>query len=308
MFSEQVKLFGKEGQERLQKSSCLVVGAGGLGCSALTYLKAAGIGKIGVVDPDSVEMSNLARQTLYGPADIGKNKALLAKQRLFLTESFSEVFTKHHILSYDIVLDCTDNAEARYSINDACKEKNIPWVYGAIHRWEGQIALFEADYNYRDLFPEEPEVELKCSSGGVLGAFVGMVGSGQAIEAIKFLLGFKCHKLLIFNALDWSLKTYQMKEEKPLTIKYETFKQMKKALLIDIREADEREKGHLGGFHIPMNEIAERLPEEEVIVLYCQRGVRSQKTAIELRKKYPEREIYSLEGGFANALQSGSEL
>lgn len=300
MFSEQIKLIGKEGQERLQKSSVLVVGAGGLGCSALTYLAKTGLKKIGVVDPDVVELSNLARQTLYDKSDIGKSKAKIAKQKLALESCYDELFTKDHLISYDIVLDCTDNAAARYAINDACQEEDRPWVYAAIMGWEGHVALFKGRNNYRKVFPEQPKTILTCSSGGVLGAFVGMIGACQALEAIKYLWGVTSYKFLTFNALDWSFKKFQMQEERAITINYDTYKQMKNTVLIDIREKEEREKGHLGGLHIPMNEVAHNLPQEGVIVLYCQRGIRSQKTASELRQKFPEREIYSLEGGYFN--------
>ena len=194
---------GLQGQVRLRASRALVVGAGGLGSPALQYLAAAGVGTIGVIDDDSVDETNLQRQTIFSMADLGEKKAAVAARRLHglnpaiavepLPFALDERNAREIVRCYDVVLDCTDRFATRYLINDACFfEKKID-VYASIFRFDGQLSVLCAGDGpcYRCLFPEPPPPELMptCAEGGVLGALAGVIGSWQAAEALKILLG-----------------------------------------------------------------------------------------------------------------------
>ncbi len=192
---------GLAGQERLTTSAVLVVGAGGLGSPALQYLAAAGIGRIGIVDGDVVDETNLQRQTLFGVSDIGHPKAIVACRRLHalnpsiridaVTEPLTAGNARQLIASYDCVLDCTDRFATRYLINDACILEKRPDVYGSIFRFDGQLSVFAPQGPcYRCLYPEVPPAGSvpSCAEGGVLGALAGIVGAWQASEALKVVL------------------------------------------------------------------------------------------------------------------------
>lgn len=214
-----LKNFGEAGQKNLLRASVLVVGAGGLGCPALQYLTAAGVGKIGIVDGDVVALHNLHRQVLFSTADVGKSKADVAAKRLHELnpdvnlQAYPFRLTTANALSiigeYDLVIDATDNFASRYLINDACVLTNKPLVYGAVSQFEGQVAVFNAikdSANYRDLFPEPPlpGSVLNCADAGVLGVLPGIIGTMQATEAIKLLTGLGkplTDQLFTYNAL-----------------------------------------------------------------------------------------------------------
>jgi molybdopterin/thiamine biosynthesis adenylyltransferase/rhodanese-related sulfurtransferase len=209
---------GLAGQERLNASRVLVVGAGGLGSPALQYLAAAGTGRIGIVDDDVVDETNLQRQTIFATADIGRNKAAAAAERvheinpLVALDSFGVHFdasnARELVRCYDVVLDCTDRFPTRYLINDACFLEKRPDVYGSIFRFDGQVSVFAASGPcYRCLYPVAPPPELTptCAEGGVLGALAGIVGVWQASEALKFLLGIGdplIGRLMLVDSLD----------------------------------------------------------------------------------------------------------
>lgn len=203
-----LKDFGVENQLKLRNARVLVVGAGGLGCPALLYLTAAGVGTIGVIDSDKLEISNLQRQVLYTMEDIGRNKAEAAVARLAklnpLTtlRAIPERLTSHNALGileeFDVVVDGTDNFPTRYLINDACVLLDKPFVYASILQYEGQAAVFNLrrtsgvmSANYRDIFPEPPSDESvpNCEQAGVLGVLPGLLGCMQANEVIKILTG-----------------------------------------------------------------------------------------------------------------------
>jgi molybdopterin/thiamine biosynthesis adenylyltransferase/rhodanese-related sulfurtransferase len=193
---------GLGGQERLSNSRALVVGAGGLGSSALQFLAAAGVGRIGVADGDAVDETNLQRQTLFATADVGRNKAAVASERLHalnplvaidaIAVDVDAANVRELVRLYDVVLDCTDRFPARYLINDACVLEGKPDVYGSIFRFDGQVTVFGAPGGpcYRCLYPEPPPAGSvpTCAEGGVLGALAGIVGAWQASEALKVLL------------------------------------------------------------------------------------------------------------------------
>ncbi len=215
--------FGDAGQRRLKNASVLVVGAGGLGSPTLLYLTAAGVGTIGIIDFDTVEVSNLQRQVVFTTEDVGKNKAEAASLHLskrnphVLLKTYSEKLTSFNALDiirdYDVVVDGTDNFPTRYLINDACVLLNKPFVYGSILTYEGQVSVFNYSTkdgnfsaNYRDLFPTPPEPSsvMNCEQAGVLGVLPGMIGSMQANEVIKILTGIGevlANKLLLLDSL-----------------------------------------------------------------------------------------------------------
>ncbi|MGB8907147.1 MAG: molybdopterin-synthase adenylyltransferase MoeB [Candidatus Cybelea sp.] len=209
---------GLPGQERLRSSRALVVGAGGLGSPALQYLAAAGVGRIGVVDDDRVDETNLQRQTIFSQADVGRKKASVAAERIkalnpllnadALPIRFDATNARELVRLYDVILDCTDRFESRYLINDACFLEKRPDVYGSIFRFDGQVSVFRAPEGpcYRCLYPEAPPMDSRptCAEGGVLGALAGIVGAWQASEALKVLLGIGdplTGRLLLVDAL-----------------------------------------------------------------------------------------------------------
>ena len=225
-----LKSFGEAGQQKLLKAKVLVIGAGGLGCPALQYLAAAGIGTIGIVDDDVVSLSNLHRQILYSVNDIGFPKAERAAEKLgqlnpeITIITYPERLTNQNALSimdaYDIIIDGTDNFSTRYMINDACVLLNKPLVYGAVSQYEGQVAIFnykknpaEEAVNYRDLFPNPPKEGevLNCAEAGVLGVLPGIIGTMQANETIKLITGIGkplINRMLTFNSLN--NRTYEI--------------------------------------------------------------------------------------------------
>jgi len=220
---------GEEGQKKLKKSSVIVVGAGGLGSPTLLYLAAAGVGKIGIIDDDKVDITNLQRQVIHSTAAVGSLKVESAANRIRELNPEIEVI-EHNIRidvnnalellsDWDVVIDGTDNFPTRYTINDACEILEKPWVFGSIHRFEGQVTVFNYDGgpNYRDLFPNAPPPELapNCAEAGVLGVLPGIVGSIQSAEAIKLLLGVGdslSGKLMVIDAK--SMKTRLLKFDK----------------------------------------------------------------------------------------------
>ena len=218
---------GLEGQKRLKAASVLCIGTGGLGSPLLLYLAAAGIGRIGIVDFDVVDRSNLQRQVIHGTSWVGKPKIESAKNRIHEINPYCQVDLYPTRLSaenalqiaepYDIVVDGTDNFPTRYLVNDTCVLLGKPNVYGSIYRFEGQATVFnyEDGPNYRDLYPEPPPPGLvpSCAEGGVLGILPGIIGVIQATETIKIILGQGTTlngRLLLFNALDMKFRELKL--------------------------------------------------------------------------------------------------
>lgn len=210
--------FGMEKQLKLKNAKVLVVGAGGLGSPVLLYLAAAGIGKIGMIDNDRVDISNLQRQVLYNTNDIGQSKAKTATDKLksinpnidldCYEENLSTSNALEIIQKYDLIIDGTDNFPTRYLINDACTILEKPFIYGSVFRYEGQLAVFnyKGGPTYRDLYPEPPSPDSvpNCAEGGVLGILPGIIGCYQANEAIKIITGIGevlSGKLMILDIL-----------------------------------------------------------------------------------------------------------
>ncbi|MFV9551225.1 molybdopterin-synthase adenylyltransferase MoeB [Algibacter sp. PT7-4] len=220
---------GQEGQDKISRAKVLVIGAGGLGCPILQYLTAAGVGTIGVIDFDVVELSNLQRQILFGNTSLGKNKAIAAKARLedlnnaINIIAYPKALTYQNAINlfkeYDIIVDGSDNFETRYLVNDACIITNKPLVYGAIYKFEGQISVFNHNNgpSYRCLFPTSPEKGTvpNCSEIGVLGVLPGIIGSMQANETLKTILNLGntlSGKLLCYNALTTTSSILNIKQ------------------------------------------------------------------------------------------------
>ncbi len=248
-----LKGFGKEAQRRLAEARVLVIGAGGLGCPALQYLAASGVGHIGIADDDTVSLSNLHRQILFGTNDIGKPKVEVAVKRLKEMNPEIEIIAhqtrvqKTNILEllkdYDLIFDGTDNFESRYLINDACALLQKPLIFAAVSDYEGQLSVFNVNdgqnqrTNYRDLFPVQPGIgEIpNCADNGVLGVLPGIIGTMAAAEIIK--LAAEIGKPLINKLLHYSLlnqEQYEMSispadnyflpktEQELLTMEYES--------------------------------------------------------------------------------------
>ena len=320
---------GPEGQRLLSEASILVVGAGGLGSPALLYLAAAGIGRIGVIDDDSVDLSNLQRQILHGTAAIGEAKVTSAERRL--GDLNPEVAVEAHetrlvagnalevIGGYDLVIDGSDNFPTRYLISDACEILGKPWVFGSIHRFEGQVTTFNLDGgpNYRDLFPEAPPAELapNCAEAGVLGVLPGIIGSIQATEAIKIILGVGeplSGRLLVIDALGMGMRSlsyshdpsratvtelseysiecsseaddvedtlHGMLEIDPIEY-VERIGRGWSPFLLDVRRVDEERIVSLEGTslriqHNSVPQRADEVPNDRDVVVYCRTGSRS---------------------------------
>ncbi|PSB20473.1 molybdenum cofactor biosynthesis protein MoeB [filamentous cyanobacterium CCP2] len=219
---------GLDGQKKLKAASVLCVGTGGLGSPLLLYLAAAGIGRIGIVDFDIVDSSNLQRQVIHGTSWVGKPKIQSAKDRILEINPHCQVDLYETRLSaenaleifepYDIVVDGTDNFPTRYLVNDACVLLNKPNVYGSIFRFEGQATVFnyEGGPNSRDLYPEPPPPGLvpSCAEGGVLGILPGLIGVIQATETVKIILGqgkTLSGRLLLYNSLDMTFRELKLR-------------------------------------------------------------------------------------------------
>ena len=305
---------GIEGQTKIKSSKVLVIGAGGLGSPVSLYLAAAGIGTIGMVDFDIVDESNLQRQVLFGMDQIGKSKLESAKERLKNLNPHTNYILHETALSsenaldiikdYDIVVDGTDNFPTRYLVNDACVILNKPNVYGSIYRFDGQISVFNHENGpcYRCLYPSPPPPNLvpSCAEGGVLGVLPGIIGTMQANEALKLILGIgdlMVNRFLLFDALTFEfneLKIHKNNDcvscgDNPSITKLIDYKQFcgiesvnekvafseleatelqqqldngDSPIIIDVREDFELEISKIeGSLHIPMNPIPNRLNE-----------------------------------------------
>jgi adenylyltransferase/sulfurtransferase len=253
---------GLEGQKRLKAASVLCIGTGGLGSPLLLYLAAAGIGRIGIVDFDVVDSSNLHRQIIHGTSWVGKPKIQSAKTRILEINPTCQVDLYETRLMaenaldiakpYDLIIDGTDNFPTRYLVNDVCVMLGKPNVYGSIFRFEGQATVFnyEGGPNYRDLYPEPPPPGLvpSCAEGGVLGVLCGIIGTIQATEAVKIILGAGntlSGRLLLYNALDMSFRELKLRPNpvRPVIdrlIDYEEFCGIPQA-----KAAEEKEKASM---------------------------------------------------------------
>src|SRR5579862_8796967 len=221
---------GMTGQKRLKNAKVLCVGAGGLGSLALLYLAAAGVGTLGVIDFDVVDESNLQRQIIHGQSDIGRPKALSARDSIKEVNPYVNVIVHEEALTndnvmeifsgYDLIVDGTDNFATRYMVNDACVLLHKPYVWGSIYRFDGQASVFWADYGpcYRCLYPEPPPPGMvpSCAEGGVLGVLCASIGSIQVTEAIKLLTGIGeslAGSLMVYDALEMEYRKIKVRKD-----------------------------------------------------------------------------------------------
>lgn len=326
--------FDASSQQKLTDAKVLVVGLGGLGCPVSQYLTSSGIGTIGLADYDIVSEKNLHRQVLYNHKDVSTKKAISAAEKLQLQNPQVELIT-HDIKvaaenvialidSYDIIVDCTDNFETRYLLNDACVLSGKPLVYGAIYQYEGQVAIWNTKNdngtytpNYRDLYPDvNPAAVPNCSDGGVIPTIAGIIGLMQANEVIKYIASIGeqlAGKLFLFDARNMQSRVLKLGTisktnitslptniEVP-EIDYTTIKNsLEDFTLIDVRSKEEHDEYNIGGLHIPLSEIeAVTFDATKPIVCYCASGVRSREAVKVLTSKYPSSTIYSLRGGIS---------
>ena len=338
---------GPEGQQKLKRASVLVVGAGGLGSPVALYLAAAGVGRIGLVDFDAVDVSNLQRQVLHGTSDVGRPKLASAKERIAGINPFVQIDTHATRLTaenalelirpYDLVVDGTDNFPTRYLVNDACVLLNKPNVYGSIFRFDGQASVFWAAKGpcYRCLFPEPPPPGSapNCAEGGVLGILPGIVGTIQATEAIKLILGKGrplVGRLLLVDALEMTFREMKLEKDpacpvcghKPTITRLValdaacdtpgpsaalTVTELKRELdrnpallLLDVREPREWDLCRLPGAKlIPLGDLPSRIDELDravPIVAYCHTGIRSAH-AVQLLRQSGFTNVRNLTGG-----------
>jgi adenylyltransferase/sulfurtransferase len=325
---------GEAGQEKLKAASVLVIGAGGLGSPVGLYLAAAGVGRIGLVDFDDVDASNLHRQVLYGTSDVGRPKTEAAKARLqdlnpdITIDTHNSALTSDNALGiikqYDVIVDGTDNFATRYLVNDACVLLGKPNVYGSIFRFEGQASVFSSEDGpcYRCLYPEPPPPHLvpSCAEGGVLGVLPGVIGTIQATETIKLLTGIGetlIGRLLLFDALRMSFRTLRLKQQHDAhaaitgLIDYDQFcnpanlhevTEIGDAIVIDVREPYEWDAGHIDRARlIPLGDLPNRLhelPRDADVVFYCQTGGRSAR-ALDIARDAGLTRAKHLRGGYA---------
>lgn len=223
-YSRQLLLegFSPEHQEKLLRSSVLLVGAGGLGTPAMTYLAGAGVGTIGLCDFDVVSLSNLQRQILYRTADIGQPKTRVAASQLQQLNPQIKVKTLNKLLpeqaeevisGFDLVLDCADNFATRYLVNDTCVKLGKTWVWSAAQSFEAMLSVFTPERNLRRIFPEAPPTQDNCDTIGVIGPMLGIAGSMMALEALKVLTGLGTPligKLWTFDALEGTARVIKL--------------------------------------------------------------------------------------------------
>lgn len=330
--------FGVESQKKLKAARVLCIGAGGLGSPVSLYLAAAGVGTLGLVDPDVVELSNLQRQVLFGQSDIGRPKLEAARDRLLEAnphmtvnlhrEYFSAANARDIARGYDVLIDGTDNFPTRYLSNDTAVWLGIPNVYGSILRFEGQVAVFAPHLGapcYRCMSPTPPKPGLvpSCAEGGVLGVLPGLIGTMQALEAIKLITGIGrplLGQLLHADTLNLRFRTFNLRrdpdcpvcgEHPTITepIDYQGFcgmtpppdvptltvqelhehRQNKDShFLLDVREPDEYAFGNISGSTlIPLGQVADRsgeLPRDVPVYIHCRSGVRSGKAVAALQQ------------------------
>jgi sulfur-carrier protein adenylyltransferase/sulfurtransferase len=340
-YSRQIRLveIGEEGQKKIKGTSVLVVGAGALGCPVLQYLTAAGVGTLGIVDNDWVDETNLNRQVLYSHKDIGKPKPLAAKEKLKLINP--EVSFKVHFIrldkefalkiisQYDIVVDCTDNFASRYLINDACVILNKPLVYGAIHKFSGQVMVlnYKGGPTLRCLYPNPPHpLEVPtCEEFGVIGSIPGMIGSMQATEVLKIIIGLDgvlSGKIFMIDTLNFNTYVSSFERNPDLSIVSELGEYEDKSLcnnesvkeisagtlrtmlskspgivVVDLRDKEDNTDIGFKTISLPHYDVSQKInlfSRKDPIVFYCRSGSRSTNVINYLQKVHELQNLYSL--------------
>lgn len=322
-YSRQIKLVGSVGQEKIKESSVLVIGAGGLGCPVLLYLAAMGVGHLGIVDDDKVDISNLHRQILYTPKDIGVNKSQVAAQKIneqnpyidvsFFLEKLNVGNIERIFKNYEIIVDCTDNFETKFMVHDACYLQNKKLVQASIYQYEGNLHVFDFSSHVerenapclRCLWTKEPEDGYigTCADVGVIGATAGVLGSLQAIEVSKLILGKKSLKNGEGLFVDLNIQDYEKRRwkknndcifcsERGKIIKTESFqgvidykisidqaKMNDDLIWVDLRNKEEAQKyaiNQQGLLQMSLTEFnISKLDPRKKYLLICQKGYKS---------------------------------
>lgn len=327
--------FGERAQQLLQKARVLIVGAGGLGCPAAQYLAAAGVGTIALADDDIVSTSNLHRQTLFGPADVGLPKVAIAAEKLrsqnpsIRIVPYNQRVTPSNVMEliagFDLVIEGTDNFETKYLLNDACVLSGKPLIYGAIYQYEGQVGIWNVlredgtcSPNYRDVFPDAENAQVpNCAEGGVIPTLAGIVGCMQANEAIKYLTDAEdllAGKLWMIDVRDGQTRMIDLKKTTAAkitglpgttpTISFEEA-QKEKMDLIDVRTREEHRTFHIGGENIPLAELNGRLDSlsfSRPVAFYCASGQRSAAAVRLVKGRFPAARAYSLKDALKNGI------
>jgi sulfur-carrier protein adenylyltransferase/sulfurtransferase len=334
-YMRHIPVIGNEGQQKLLNGKVLCIGAGGLASGILPYLAASGVGTIGIVDGDNIELSNLQRQVLYRESQIGQSKSRCSK--LFISELNGDIKVDCHeffidgnnandiIQDYDVVIDATDNFKTRYILNQVTKALGIPLVSASIYQFEAQISVFNYKNGpcYECLYPTPPSPGSipNCSQAGVLGVLPGIIGGIQTNEAIKILLDkgqVLSSKLLYVDLLQLSFNEFAFEKHhdcdtqhgklgsvlmrvKSLTVKqaYQLLQQENDIVLIDVREPHERAADDIGGIHIPLSAFnLTDIPKNKPLLIYCHAGIRS-RSAGEYLVQMGFDDVTNLEGGIS---------
>ena len=342
--------FGPEGQNALEASKVACIGAGGLGSSSLLYLAAAGVGTIRIIDDDEVEISNLQRQIIHGTKELGRRKVESAAERLKDVNPLIEIdpiFARLNgengldlLKGFDIVIDGTDNIPARYLLNDICEILEIPWIHASVFRYEGQLTVFnlEGSANYRDLFPNPPPPESipSCSEAGVLGALPGILGTMQAMEAIKIIADVGSplsERLMILDTrtMESKILNYSKDESRvratkldrqneyidsgcdvqedsdmqsmTVIILQELMNDENGPFLLDVRRPNEEAICSIPGTdlrveHTQILQHLDSIPKDRGVVVYCRSGIRSMSAIAALAANgWDFEQLWNLDGG-----------
>lgn len=328
-YARQISLpeVGRAGQQKLAEAKCLVVGVGGLGCPALSYLAAAGVGTIGICDFDRVELTNLHRQVLYSVDDIGLPKAEVAARKLRKANPNIEILpildriSESHCQSYHLILDCTDNFRTKFFLNDLAFLRKIPLIRASIYRFEGQMQCYlpaRGDACLRCLWEEIPEEGCvgSCAEVGVLGPLPGFFGACQAMEALKFFLGMPVlPSLLLYDLISHDQKKLSLQKNPhcPLCGTHPTITRvgceweveatsihLQDFILVDLREEVEVKNDPLTNHsvhHLPLSRFdTASIDPQKPYLFFCQKGRRSYDLVNFLRKK-EFTNVFSLIGG-----------
>src|SRR5664279_3190840 len=339
--------FTEAAQQKLQRAKVLIVGAGGLGCPASLYLAASGIGTIAIADYDVISISNLHRQVLYTNKEVGLKKSITACKKLqeqnpgIRLVPIDEKITTQNAMElmqpYEVIVDCTDNFDTKYLLNDACVLSGKALVYGAIYQYEGQLSVFNAlngdgtrSPNFRDIFPGVNAAQIpNCAEGGVMPALAGIIGCMQANEVIKYFTGqgeLLAGKIMMFDVRNLQSRIIKLKRVTdavitglPATanVPVISVNDLKKGIdvneytLVDVRTFDEHNSFNIGGSNIPVNSLEENmalLNFDKAVVCYCATGKRSDEAVKLIKRSFPSVTVYSLEGGLKAWANANEEM
>lgn len=329
-YQHQMPLLGLEAQQLLAQSTILLVGVGGLGCPCANYLVAAGVGHVKICDGDIITLSNLHRQLLFTEHDLGLKKVVVAKERLLQVNrevritAIDAFITMENASTWmqgvDIVIDCCDNYVTRFIVSEAAAQEGIPYLFAANFQYEGQVAMFThrtSGLKLKKLFPalvQEPE---NCSQRGALGPVLGVLGSIQALEAIKWLTK-QPHRLdnelLLVQLMEYSIQRFSFGEKEALQLnrdkdlsaeQFHSRINQPDAVIIDVRQPGEKPMAHFRHQVIPLPQLhnhIEVLPRDKEIVLFCHSGIRSAEALDILEHEYGFERVSHLKGGIVQYL------